>query len=69
MAIEGLILAKVVYDMYKSDQLNEQAENRNIKSFSRIAEAQIAKQEAEEFMNNSVLRLINRKKAIRDKGS
>ena len=66
MLTEALIVTagKVVYDMHKSDKLNEQAERRSKKSFSRIADAQIAQKEAEEEMNNAVLRLTNRKRAI-----
>lgn len=63
-AVIAVTVGKVVHDMRESDRLNEQAERKSVKSFSRIAEAQIAQKEAEETMNNAVLRLVNRKKAI-----
>lgn len=66
MLTEALLVTagKVVYDMHKSDKLNEQAERKTMKSFSRIADAQIAQKEAQETMNNAVLRLASRKKAV-----
>ncbi len=63
-AIGAVTVGKVVHDMRESDRLNEQAEKKNLKSFSRIAEAQIAQREAEETMNSAVLRLTNRKRAV-----
>lgn len=63
-AIVAVTVGKVVHDMRESDRINEQAGKKSIKSFSRIAEAQIAQREAEEAMNNAVLRLTNRKRAI-----
>lgn len=60
----ALSIGKVVHDMRESDRLNEQAERKSVKSFSRVAEAQIAQREAEEIMNQEVLRLTNRKRAI-----
>lgn len=67
MIVEGLTaltVGKVIHDMRQSDQLNEQAKKKMVKSFSRIADAQIAQKEEEEVMQNAVLRLTNRKRAI-----
>lgn len=60
----GVTVGKIVYDMQKSDKLNEQAEKKTMKSFARIADAQNAQREAEDTMNHAVLRLANRKRAV-----
>lgn len=62
--MDPITLGKMIYDMHKSDQLNEQAEKKNMKAFGRLADAEIAQKETEEIMNNMVLRLTNRKRAI-----
>jgi len=59
-----LVAGKAVYDMNKSIKLDEQAEKKSMKAFGKIADAQITQKEAEESMNNAVLRLANRKKAV-----
>lgn len=60
-AITGI---KVVSDMKKSDELNEQATKKSLRACNNIAEAEMEKNIAEEKMNNEILRLMNRKKGI-----
>lgn len=67
MIVEGLVVlgaGRVIHDMCQSDQLNEQAKRKTEKSYAKIADAQIAQKEEEEVMQNAVLRLTNRKRAI-----
>lgn len=60
----AVTVGKVAYDMHKSSKLDEQANEKMMKSFAKIADAKINKDEVEKTMNSAVLRLINRKKAI-----
>lgn len=60
----GVVLGKIIYDMHKSDQLNEQAERKNHKALKRIAEARAEQALAAETMEKAVLRLTNRKNAV-----
>ena len=68
MLIESALLfggaAKIINDLKTSDELNEQARKKNIRALSRVAEAQIEQKDAESAMNQEILRLYNRKKAI-----
>ena len=68
MLIESALLfgdaAKIINDLKTSDELNEQARKKNIRALSRVAEAQIEQKDAEETMNQKILRLYNRKKAV-----
>ena len=68
MLIESALLfggaAKIINDLKTSDELNEQARKKNIRALSRVAEAQIEQKDAESAMNQEILRLYNRKKAV-----
>lgn len=67
MLIESVLLAggaKIIHDLKTSDELNEQARKKNIRALSRVAEAQIEQKNAEATMNQEILRLYNRKKAV-----
>jgi len=60
----GAIVGKTIYDMNKSDQLNEQAEKKLKRAYSKISEAQANQELIEETMEKAVLRLTNRKKGV-----
>lgn len=62
--IGGVILGKVIYDMHKSDQLNEQAERKQHRALKRIAEARANQEQTIEIMEKAILRLTNRKNAV-----
>lgn len=62
--ILSLSLGKVVRDMQKSDQLNEQAERKQHKALKKIAEAHAEQEQTIEIMEKAVLRLTNRKNAV-----
>lgn len=60
----AISLGKAIYDMHKSDQLNEQAERKQHKALKRIAEARAEQEQTAEIMEKAVLRLTNRKNAV-----
>lgn len=62
--IGGIVLGKAIYDMNKSDKLNEQAEKKNFKALQKIADAHAEQEKVVETMENAVLRLSNRKNAV-----
>lgn len=56
--------AKVVSDMKKSDELNEQAEKKRIRAMRTLSDAENDRMCEEEKMNQAVIRLATRKKGI-----
>jgi len=65
MAVLDIVLAGVSYNqLKKGENLNEQATRKNIKSFTKIAEAEEAQRHTKETMTKAVIKLTNRKKAV-----
>lgn len=57
-------VGKVIYDVNKSDKLDKQANEVSKEALSRTGEAKLAQKNAANTMNNAVLKLMKRKKAI-----
>lgn len=57
-------VGKAVMDMYQSDKIESQANDKNLKSMNRMAEANIQQSRKIEEARTALIRLANRKKAI-----
>lgn len=60
----GWAAGRFVYDMVKSDKLEQQALDKTIRSLDKLSKAQTEKNETKEHMDAVVLKFANRKRGI-----
>lgn len=64
VVLAGMAAVKTAYDMHQSGQMDERAKKKSVKAMTLMAESKAEREEMEEKVKESLLKLANRKRAI-----